>query len=181
MWIYDQSSAPGGKVTFKGILDHVGSRLHVSRTFRQRLVEVPLGLDHPYWIEDPDFDLEYHVRHIALPRPGDWRQFCIQVARLHSRPLDRSRPLWEMYVIEGLDDVDGLPAGSFAIMTKIHHAAIDGVTLLEITSALHDLDTRRAAAGADRRVAPRAPCRARSSCCPRAASTPPAGRCAWPA
>ena len=139
MWIYDQSSAPGGKVTFKGILDHVERRLHVSRTFRQRLVEVPLGLDHPYWIEDPDFDLEYHVRHIALPRPGDWRQFCIQVARLHSRPLDRSRPLWEMYVIEGLDDVAGLPAGSFAIMTKIHHAAIDGVTLLEITSALNDL------------------------------------------
>src|SRR3954447_13366960 len=139
VWIYDQSSAPGGKVTFKRILDHVGRRLHVSRTFRQRLVEVPLGLDHPYWIEDPDFDLEYHVRHIALPRPGDWRQFCIQVARLHSRPLDRSRPLWEMYVIEGLDNIDGLPAGSFAIMTKIHHAAIDGVTLLEITSALNDL------------------------------------------
>ena len=139
VWIYDQSSAPGGKVTFKGILDHVGRRLHVSRTFRQRLVEVPLGLDHPYWIEDPDFDLEYHVRHIALPRPGDWRQFCIQVARLHSRPLDRSRPLWEMYVIEGLDDIAGLPAGSFAIMTKIHHAAIDGVTLLEITSALNDV------------------------------------------
>jgi diacylglycerol O-acyltransferase / wax synthase len=139
VWIYDQSSAPGGKITFKEILHHVGSRLHVSRTFRQRLVEVPLGLDHPYWIEDPEFDLEYHVRHIALPRPGDWRQFCIQVARLHSRPLDRSRPLWEMYVIEGLDDVAGLPAGSFAIMTKIHHAAIDGVTLLEITSALNDI------------------------------------------
>jgi diacylglycerol O-acyltransferase len=139
VWIYDPSTAPGGAVTFKGILDHVDRRLHVSRTFRQRLVEVPLGLDHPYWIEDPDFDLEYHVRHIALPRPGDWRQFCIQVARLHSRPLDRTRPLWEMYVIEGLDDVAGLPAGSFAIMTKIHHAAIDGVTLLEITSALNDV------------------------------------------
>ena len=145
VWIYDQSSAPGGNVTFKGILEHVSSRLHVSRTFRQRLVQVPLDLDHPYWIEDPDFDLEYHVRHIALPRPGDWRQFCIQVARLHSRPLDRSRPLWEMYVIEGLDDIDGLPAGSFAIMTKIHHAAVDGVTLLEITSALNDLTPDAAA------------------------------------
>src|SRR3954454_19872676 len=138
VWIYDQSSAPAGKVSFTGILEHVGSRLHVSRTFRQRLVQVPFGLDHPYWIEDPDFDLEYHVRHIALPAPGDWRQFCIQVARLHSRPLDLTRPLWEMYVIEGLDNIDGLPAGSFAIMTKIHHAAIDGVTLLEITSALND-------------------------------------------
>jgi WS/DGAT/MGAT family acyltransferase len=140
VWIYDQSSAPAGRVTFKGILEHVRSRLHVSRTFRERLVQVPLGLDHPYWIDDPDFDLEYHVRHIALPRPGDWRQFCIQVARLHSQPLDLTRPLWEMYVIEGLDNIEGLPAGSFAIMTKIHHAAIDGVTLLEITSALNDLE-----------------------------------------
>jgi WS/DGAT/MGAT family acyltransferase len=136
--IYDQSSAPGGNVTFKGVLEHVRNRLHISRTFRQRLVQVPLGLDHPYWVEDADFDLEYHVRHIALPQPGDWRQLCIQLARLHSRPLDRGRPLWEMYVIEGLDHVEGLPAGSFAIMTKIHHAAIDGVTLLEITSAIHD-------------------------------------------
>jgi diacylglycerol O-acyltransferase / wax synthase len=139
VWIYDQSSAPEGKVTFKGILEHVRSRLHLSPTFRRRLVPVPLDLDHPYWLEDPDFDLEYHVRHIALPRPGDWRQLCIQLARLHSRPLDRSRPLWEMYVIEGLDDVEGLPEGSFAIMTKIHHAAADGVTLLEITSALNEL------------------------------------------
>jgi diacylglycerol O-acyltransferase len=139
VWIYDQSSAPGGAVTFKGIFEHVRQRLHVSRTFRQRLVQVPLGFDHPYWIEDPDFDLEYHVRHIALPKPGDWRQLCIQVARLHSRPLDRHRPLWEMYVIEGLDNVEGLPEGSFAIMIKTHHAAIDGVTLLEITSAIHDL------------------------------------------
>ncbi len=138
LYIYDQSSAPGGTVTFKGILDHVSKRLHVSRTFRQRLVQVPLGLDHPYWIEDPDFDLEYHVRHIALPHPGDWRQLCIQVARLHSRPLDRSRPLWEMYVIEGLDNIESLPKGSFAVMTKIHHAAVDGVSLLEITSAIHD-------------------------------------------
>ena len=111
-------------------------------------MQVPLGLDHPYWIEDPNFDLEYHVRHIALPKPGDWRQLCIQVARLHSRPLDRSRPLWEMYVIEGLDSVDGLPKGSFAIMTKIHHAAVDGVTLLEITERRARHDARRAAAGA---------------------------------
>src|SRR5215813_823853 len=64
VYIYDQSSAPGGRVTFKGILQYVEERLHVSRTFRQRLVQVPMGLDHPYWIEDPAFDLEYHVRHI---------------------------------------------------------------------------------------------------------------------
>ena len=137
--IYDQSSAPGGLVTFKGILANVEGRLHMAACFRQKLLEVPLGFDHPYWIEDPDFDLEFHVRHIALPKPGDWRQLCIQVARIHARALDLAKPLWEMYVIEGLDGVDGLPPGSFAIQTKIHHAAIDGVSGAEITAAIHDL------------------------------------------
>jgi WS/DGAT/MGAT family acyltransferase len=136
--IYDPSTAPGGRVTFKGILEHIDQRLHEARVFRQRLVRVPLDLDHPYWIEDPDFDLEFHVRHIALPEPGDWRQLCIQVARLVSRPLDLDRPLWELYVIEGLDHVEGVPAGSFALVTKVHHAAIDGMSGMEMTSAIHD-------------------------------------------
>ena len=100
--IYDPSTAPGGQVTFKGILAHIESRLHEARMFRERLVRVPFDLDHPYWIEDPDFDIEYHVRHIALPKPGDWRQLCIQVARLHARPMDLSKPLWEFTIIEGL-------------------------------------------------------------------------------
>jgi diacylglycerol O-acyltransferase len=136
--IYDPSTAPGGQVTFKGILSHIDSRLHEARMFRERLVRVPFDLDHPYWIEDPDFDLEFHVRHIALPRPGDWRQLCIQVARLVSRPLDLDRPLWELYVIEGLDNVEGVPKGSFAMITKVHHAAIDGMSGMEMTSAIHD-------------------------------------------
>ena len=81
------------------------------------------------------------MRHIALPRPGDWRQLCIQVARLHSRPArPRPKPLWEMYVIEGLDGVEGVPKGSFAVMTKIHHAAIDGVSGAELAAAIHDLE-----------------------------------------
>lgn len=138
--IYDQSTAPGGLVTFKGILSNIESRLHLARCFRQKIVRVPFGFDHPYWIEDPDFDLEFHVRHIALPRPGDWRQLCIQVARLHARPLDLGKPLWEMYVIEGLDEVEGLPPGCFAVLTKIHHAAIDGISGVEMTAATHDLE-----------------------------------------
>lgn len=138
--IYDQSSAPDQLVTFKGILANLERRLPRARCFRQRLVKVPLALDHPYWIEDPEFDLEFHVRHIALPRPGDWRQLCIQAARIHARPLDLGKPLWEMYVIEGLNGVEGLPAGSFAILTKIHHCAIDGVSGVEISAAIHDLD-----------------------------------------
>lgn len=135
--IYDPSTAPTGRVTFKGVLAHLEARLHLARAFRQKLVRVPGDLDHPYWVEDGDFDLEYHVRHIALPKPGDWRQLCIQVARLHSRGLDLSRPLWELYVIEGLDHVEGVPAGSFAFALKIHHAAIDGQSGAEMITALH--------------------------------------------
>lgn len=136
--IYDQSTAPGGAVTFKDILRFFEKRLHKARAFRQRLAKVPMSLDHPYWIEDPEFDLEFHVRHIALPKPGDWRQLCIQAARLHARPLDTNRPLWEAYVIEGLDNVEGVPAGSFALVTKFHHAAIDGVSGAEISASIHD-------------------------------------------
>ena len=101
--IYDQSTAPDGKVTFKRILEEIDARLHLAPTFRRRLTELPGGLHMPYWVDDPDFDLEYHVRHIALPQPGDWRQLCIQIARIHGRQLDLRRPPWEMTVIEGLN------------------------------------------------------------------------------
>lgn len=152
--IYDQSTAPGGRVTFKEILKFFRERLHKARAFRQRLVRVPLSLDYPYWIEDPDFDLEFHVRHIALPEPGDWRQLCIQTARLHARPLDRNKPLWEAYVIEGLDNVEGVPKGSFALVTKLHHAAIDGVSGAEISAAIHDLHPESEVDSPDREWAP---------------------------
>ena len=140
LYIYDQSTVKGGPLRFKTILEHVQGRLGASPMFRQRLVEVPLNLDYPYWINDPDFDLEFHVRHIALPKPGDWRQLCIQVSRLHARPLDMARPVWEMYVIEGLDNIDFLPEGCFAIMTKVHHVAIDGVSAAQLTMGMHDLE-----------------------------------------
>ncbi|MEY2926926.1 MAG: hypothetical protein RL367_1403, partial [Pseudomonadota bacterium] len=138
--IYDPASAPGGFVRFKDILRHVGSRLDGARSFRQKLVRVPFDLDHPYWIEDADFDLEYHIRHIALPAPGDWRQLCIQVARLHARPLDLSKPLWEFIIIEGLDRIEGLPKGCFALVAKVHHAAIDGMSGVELSQAVHDTE-----------------------------------------
>src|SRR4051794_4323134 len=138
--IYDPSTAPGGNVTFKGILDDIDGRLHLSRVFRQKMVQVPMGLDHPYWVEDSNFDLEFHVRHVALPKPGDWRQLCIQLARLHSRGVDLNHPLWEVYVIEGLDNVEGVPPGSYALLQKTHHAAVDGVSGMEIMSALNDLE-----------------------------------------
>ena len=137
--IYDPSTAPGGFVRFKDILSFIESRLQLSTTMRQRLVRVPFDLDYPYWIEDPDFDLEYHVRHVALPKPGDWRQLCIQAARVFARPLDLSRPPWEITVVEGLDGVEGVAKGSYAYITKVHHAAIDGMSGIDLMEATHTL------------------------------------------
>ena len=136
--IYDPSTALSGRVTFKDVLRHVERRLYLAPPFRRTLVKVPLGLDEPYWIEDARFDLEYHVRHSALPRPGSWRQLAAQAARLHSQPLDLSRPPWEIYMIEGVDGIDGVPSGSFAVLIKLHHAAIDGIAGNQLITAIHD-------------------------------------------
>ncbi|MBP6382809.1 MAG: wax ester/triacylglycerol synthase family O-acyltransferase [Pseudomonadales bacterium] len=138
--IYDPSTAPGGFVRFKDVLANFERRLQRMPLFRTRLVEVPFGLDRPYWVLDPAFDVEFHIRHIALPHPGDWRQLCIQVARLHARALDMSRPLWEVYVIEGVDRIPGLPAGSFAVYVKVHHSMIDGSGGQNFMAAVHDLE-----------------------------------------
>ena len=137
--IYDPSTAPGGKVRFKDVLEFFTSRLDKSAVFRRRLVRAPFDLDRPYWIEEKDIDIEYHVRHIALPCPGDWRQLMIQVARIHARPLDLTKPAWEAYIIEGLDNVPDLPPGSFALYIKFHHSAIDGQAGAALVGSLHSL------------------------------------------
>jgi diacylglycerol O-acyltransferase / wax synthase len=137
--IYDPSTAPGGKVTFKGILEELDARLHLADVFRRRLTELPGGFHRPYWVDDPNFDLEYHVRHIGLPQPGDWRQLCIQTARLFARQIDLRRPPWEITVIEGLNSVPGVPKGSFAMALKLHHCAVDGMASVQMIAALHDL------------------------------------------
>jgi len=137
--LYDPSTAPGGKIRFRDILKYVDDRLHTSKVFRQRLAKVAYELDRPYWIEDGNFDLEYHVRNVTLPPPGDWQQFCSRIAEIHSVPLDRGHPLWEMHMIEGLDQIDGLPKGCFAVFLKGHQAAIDAHTATEIMGALHSI------------------------------------------
>ena len=101
---------------------------------RRRLVEVPFGLDHPYWIEDPAFDREFHERFIAVPAPGTDRQLEQVVSRLASRPLDRSRPLWEVYLIEGVDE-----GRKFALYSKTHHCAIDGASGTQLALATMQL------------------------------------------
>ncbi|MGJ8687109.1 MAG: WS/DGAT/MGAT family O-acyltransferase [Spongiibacteraceae bacterium] len=138
--IYDPSTAPGGKVRFKGVIANFEQRLNTHTIFRSRLVKVPGNLDRPYWVQDANFDVEFHIRHIALPHPGDWRQLCILISRIHARPLDMNRPLWEAYIIEGLDNVPGVPEGGFAIYTKMHHALVDGAGGSSIMSVIHDLE-----------------------------------------
>ena len=107
-------------------------RIHLLDPFRRKLAQVPFGLDHPYWINDPDFDIDFHIRHIAIPPPGDIHQLGEQVARIIGRPLDRSRPLWEVYVLEGLDD------GDFGVLMKVHHSTIDGASGVELLHTLLD-------------------------------------------
>ena len=105
------------------------SLVGVLEPMRRRVVEVPFGLDHPYWIADPNFDLDFHVRELNIAKPGRVDQLAEQVSRIHGRPMDRSRPLWEVYVI------DGLESGRWALLTKYHHATIDGASgqlMLEI-------------------------------------------------
>ena len=137
--IYDQSTAPNSKVRFKQILNMLEGRAHLSPIFRRKLAFVPYNLGRPYWVEDPDFDMEYHVRHIALPKPGDWRQLCILTARIHSQPLRRDKPMWEIYVIEGLNNIKGYPLGCFALLMKVHHCAMDGATGTQFMNIVHDL------------------------------------------
>src|ERR1041385_2016896 len=95
--VYDPSTAPGGSLELSDVCKLVSERLHMLPPFRWRLVEVPFGLDHPYWIEDPEFDIDFHIREAAIPPPGDDRSLAEVVSRIYARPLDRSRPLCELY------------------------------------------------------------------------------------
>ncbi|HZU72437.1 MAG TPA: wax ester/triacylglycerol synthase family O-acyltransferase [Acidimicrobiales bacterium] len=130
--VFDPNTVPGG-YSFDKVRDLVRERLPLLPPFRRRLVEIPFGLHHPLWIEDPDFDLDYHLRRAALPAPGGAVELAQFAADVMGRPLDRSRPLWEMYVIEGLE------GGLIATVTKTHHSAIDGVSGAELTVNLLDL------------------------------------------
>lgn len=132
--LVDPSTAPGGRWSLEQVRAVLEPRLHLVPALRQRLVEVPLGLGRPYWADDPHFDIEFHLREIALPAPGSREQLGEQVARIHARPLDRTRPMWEAYVIHGLED------GRAAYYTKVHHAAIDGVSGEEILETIMDVE-----------------------------------------
>jgi diacylglycerol O-acyltransferase len=131
--ILDPSTTKSGDLTLEDMCRLMEQRLPMLPPLRWRLVEVPFGLDYPYWLDDPNFDLDFHVRELALPPGGTKEKLAEQVARIVSRPLDRARPLWELYLIHGLED------GHKALLTKIHHSVIDGLSGAEIMGVLFDL------------------------------------------
>jgi WS/DGAT/MGAT family acyltransferase len=128
-----------GSLSFDDFKKFLQTRLPLAPRLQQRLVQVPLSLDHPYWVDDPDFDIDLHLHHAALPKPGDWQTLRKLTARIFSQKLDRSRPLWEFVFVEGLDTVSQVPKGSVAIISKIHHAAIDGASGAAILGLLFDV------------------------------------------
>ena len=130
--IYDPATSQGA-FTIDRLMEAYSGRLHLAPPFRQRLVNVPFGLHHPLWIEDPDFDIRRHVRHTAVPAAGGPDELANLVGRVVAQPLDRSRPLWEIWLIEGLE------GGNVGILSKVHHAAIDGASGNELLVALLDL------------------------------------------
>jgi diacylglycerol O-acyltransferase len=131
--ILDTSTTASGALTLADLQALITDRLPLLPPLRWRLQEVPLGLDYPYWVDDLDFDLDFHVRELGLAAPGTDEQLAEQVARIVSRPLDRSKPLWELYLIGGLQ------SGHTAMLTKIHHSLIDGLSGAEILGLLLDL------------------------------------------
>ncbi|MBK5218311.1 MAG: wax ester/triacylglycerol synthase family O-acyltransferase [Thermoleophilia bacterium] len=124
----------GPAPTHREFRDHIASRLHLVPRFRQKLRSVPLDQGRPVWVDDPHLNLDYHVRQTALPAPGSEEQLRNLGARIFSQQLDRSKPLWELWLVEGLHD------GRFAIVGKSHHALVDGVSGVDITTVLFDLD-----------------------------------------
>lgn len=128
-----------GSMNFDAFRETMAARVHLVPRLRQRLVMVPFGIGKPYWVEDPGFNLDMHLQHVALPSPGNWKALRGLAARIFSTPLDRTRPLWEMTFVEGLNNIPQVPPGSVAIINKVHHAAIDGVSGADMMGILLDM------------------------------------------
>lgn len=131
--VFDPSTVPEG-YSFDRVKEMLRSRLHLVPPFRRKLAPIPFNLHHPVWVEDGDFDLDYHVRRIGCPAPGGDHELAELVGDISSRPLDRDRPLWEMYVVEGLQN------GYVASVAKMHHCTIDGVSGANLMVHLFDTE-----------------------------------------
>jgi len=131
---------------FARFRDRTAARLDLLPSYRRRLKMTPLAIDHPVWVDDDDLDLDYHIQHAALPKPGTLEQLRTLVARLHAIALDPARPLWQYYLIEGLED------GGFAVYIKLRHAGMDGVAGMATLDVLFDFSPLIAAVPASFRA-----------------------------
>src|SRR6202161_1197014 len=131
--VFDPATVPGG-YSFRRIRQLINDRIPLAPVFQRRLVEVPMRLGHPVWVDDPEFDIDNHLRRAALPSPGGMRELGDFAADVTSRQLHRDRPLWEMWIVEGLED------GKIALVVKMHHSTIDGVSGAELLGVLFDLE-----------------------------------------
>src|SRR3954451_24416798 len=129
----------GPPPSYQDLLAHIESRLHLVPRYRQKLAYPRFQMGRPVWVDDPRFNIEYHVRHTALPAPGNVEQLRLLTGRLFSQRLDRSKPLWELWLVQGLAD------NRFAIINKTHHALVDGVSGVDLTTVLFDLEREPAA------------------------------------
>jgi diacylglycerol O-acyltransferase / wax synthase len=146
VYIFEGGSEVEGGRGALGIAETVAERLHLVPRYRQKVMWTPFNLTHPVWVDDPDFDLSYHVRRAALPRPGDDAALREYAGRVFARQLDLRKPLWELYVVEGLE------AGRVAMINKVHHAMVDGVSTVDIGTLLFDMDPQGAAIEAPKRA-----------------------------
>jgi WS/DGAT/MGAT family acyltransferase len=135
--VLDPSTMPGG-YSFEAIRQHVADRVHLVRPFRKRVVEVPFRVHHPVWVDDAAFDIDRHLKRIAVPAPGGLEELSAVVGQIASVQLERSKPLWELWIIEGLE------GGRFALVAKVHHSAMDGASGIELLPAFFDLERQPA-------------------------------------
>src|ERR1700760_1938174 len=134
----------GPAPAFEDFLNHVRSRLHLVPRYRQKLATPPMETGRPLWVDDPDFNLEYHLRHTALPAPGTEEQLFLLASRIASQQLDRSKPLWENWLVEGLE------GNRFALISKTHHSLVDGVSGVDLPGVLFDVEPNPAKPSEDR-------------------------------
>ncbi len=133
-----------GSLVFEDFKEMIASKLHLIPKFRQRLLNVPMNIDYPYWVDDPNFELDLHLNRIKLPDPSNWKTLRELTSSLFSGPLDLRRPLWSISFVEGLDEIPQVPKGSVAIITKIHHVMVDGASGVGIMGMLFDKDKSEA-------------------------------------
>ncbi|MEM7704952.1 MAG: wax ester/triacylglycerol synthase family O-acyltransferase [Pseudomonadota bacterium] len=141
VYLLDAADAPKD-FGYEAFCEHIHRCLPLAPMLRERLLEVPLHLTHPQWIRDPDFELSLHLPRWALPAPGGRKELREMAAQSFSRPLNRSRPLWELAFVEGVNGIKGVSPGSWAMISKVHHAAIDGASGAELMGVLMDLTSK---------------------------------------